>query len=416
MTPLTKGKKLTSFEIAFAGWLLFFNNLDLGIEPKLLPPATASDISMLENQIGFDLPEDFISLYLTANGQLNPYTADQPVVESFSPLFGWYEFIPLERVLSNYNFLLDIHRSMLPEIYKVDVRVGDPVVAVDWQPGWVPFAVSNAAYYGVDLTPKRGGTYGQVIEFGHDTVENRVLASSITEFFSLATANLNPKEPHRFEIYKADPETQGSRDFDSLYFNMDWTQNPEVPVDSSDYVPDPKWEAWDDANRRAVDAFSKWLEGKGFNSVDRDIFKNWVSDLHMPMLSRSAGLLSPPAPDQMDQLSDEKLEFLYELVSLDMVLNTPITQTVEDLPLSLEEAFSLLFEYRAEIGAIDQEQAIAAQRVINKDRPTRSSMVDEHSHFSSKSVKENEDGSLLLCDMTLNDDELQWSNCEVFSY
>lgn len=407
---------MANFEIALAGWLLFFTNLDVGIEPQLLPPATQADISELGEEIGFDLPQDFVSLYLTADGQVNPYSEDRPNVEMFSPLFGWYEFIPLKQVLNNYNFLVELQQSSLPSIYEADVRTGDPVAAVDWQPGWVPFAVSNAAYYAVDLTPLRGGSYGQVIEFGHDTVENRVLAPSISEFLILATTNLDPYEPHRYEVNKVDPDSQDSTDFSSLYFNMDWTQIPEPPIDPSDYVPDPELVQWDDASHSAVDAFTLWLEGRGFDQVDRETFKNWAFELHMPMLSRSVGLLGPPAPDKVDQRADLKLEVLYELVSISMALSAPTSYTVDELPVSLEEAFSLLSEYRVEIGALNQEQFAAAQSVIERDRPARRSIMDEQSYSSSKAVEEREDGSLLLCDLELDNGELQYNNCEVFSY
>jgi len=138
---------------------------------------------------------------IASNGQIDPYSDDVTFEQIYSPLFGWYRFLPLDKVLHNYNELVDIRESLLPEIYEVEVREGDPVAAVDWQPGWVPFAVSNAAYYGVDLEPLRGGSYGQVIEWGHDTSETRVLASSIAEFLQLAVQNLDRDEANRYDYY-----------------------------------------------------------------------------------------------------------------------------------------------------------------------------------------------------------------------
>lgn len=406
---------MSAFESAFAAWLLFFTNLDVGIEPQLLPPATVFEISAVSDEIGFELPKDFISLYLKGNGQENPYLDDRPRVESFAPLFGWYEFIPLELVLRNYNDFIDMQQSMLPDVYEVDVREGDPVAGVDWQPGWVPFAVSNAAYYAVDLTPLRGGRYGQVIEIGHDTVENRVLAASITDFLTLAATHLDPNEQYRYEVYKADQVSFGSRDFSSLYFNMDWTQAPDPPLDPEDYEPDPGLEAWNDANHAAVSVFSSWLEGKGYGEADLDIFRRWVFEMHMPLTRRMGGLLSPPMPDQVQLEGNADIDYLYELVSLDMALRAPTNYVVDELPVPLEAAFTLVNEYHLEMGVWNKKQFSDAQRIINRERPERVSIMDEASTSSFTSVEERKDGSLLVCTESFHTDGQQNSDCEVFA-
>lgn len=405
---------MSPFETAFAAWLLFISNQGVDIQSQLLPPASQEALAQLSESIGYELPEDFTQLYLTANGQLDPYWGDKSFTGTYSPLFGWYEFIPLEKVSSNYSELADIRNSILPDIYEVDVREGDPVVAVDWQPGWVPFAVSNAAYYGVDLTPPRGGTYGQVIEFGHDTSENRVLASSITEFLALAVKNLDPNEPYRYEFYEANPDEQGGRNFSTLFFNMDWTQTPEPPVDTSHYQPDPQMEAWNQANKEAVSGYVAWLEGKGFTQQELDAFERWTFEMHMPMSMRMGGLLSPPMPNDNLMPVSPAENRAAELASLSLALRSPTNYIVEELPVSLEEAFTLLHEYRLLMGMWDQQQFDAAEQVINRDRPARKSITDADAHSYFSSMDSQPDGSVLLCMESIGEDGTMQKECETF--
>lgn len=406
---------MSTFETAFAAWLVFLSNLGVDIESQLLPPADQADIAQLSDAVGMELPKDFVALYLTANGQLDPYWTDKSFSETFSPLFGWYEFIPLEKVLSSYAELVDIRESILPDIYEVEVRSGDPVAAVDWQPGWVPFAVSNAAYYAVDLTPLRGGTYGQVIEFGHDTDENRVLAASITEFLELAVDNLDPNEPYRYEHNDADPDSIGRRSFATLFFDMDWTRTPQTPLDSSNYEPDPAMDEWNASNHAAVNAFATWLEGRGFSSAEQEIFKRWSFEMRMPMSMKMGGLLSPPMPDQIILSNLMSQNALSELASLELALRDTTNYIVEDLPVTLEEAFTLLNEYRLEIGLWNQEQYDASDRLIKRDRPPRVSMMEDNVTVTSTSIDVQPDGSMLLCTHTYTEDGQEVQNCEVFN-
>ncbi|MBX2836266.1 MAG: SMI1/KNR4 family protein [Gammaproteobacteria bacterium] len=408
---------MLTFESAFAAWLMFVSNLGVDIESQLLPPAETADIARLSDTIGMELPEDFVALYLTANGQLDPYWTDKSFSGTFCPLFGWYEFIPIEKVLSNYAELMDIRESYLPEIFEVEVRSGDPVAAVDWQPGWVPFAVSNAAYYAVDLKPLRGGTYGQVIEFGHDTDENRVLATSISEFLEMAVENLDPDEPYRYEHSDADPGSMGGRNFSTLFFNMDWTQTPQNTIDSSMHEPDPAMDAWNAANHAAVNAFTIWLGDRGFSSEEQEIFKRWSFEMRMPMSMKMGGLLSPPMPDQPMMSDHTEQKELYELVSLELALRDTTNYIVEDLPVTLEKAFNLLHQFKLEMGLWSQEQHDNAEKVVKRDRPSRVSMMSGHAPATSTIVEmqPGDPNSMLLCTHTYTEDGKESQNCEIFS-
>ena len=409
---------MSSFDTAFAAWLMFVSNLETGAEPvdlktQLLPPANRTEIARLAEAIGFMLPADYISLYLASNGQIDPYGDDVTFEQIYSPVFGWYELLPLDKVLDNYNELSDIRESILPDIYKVEVREGDPVAAVAWQPGWVPFAVSNAAYYGVDLVPLRGGSYGQVIEWGHGTSENRVLATSITEFLELAVQNLDRDEPNRYDYIPPESGDGYNRPFASFFFDMDWTRTPPEPMNESDYEQPAELMAWNDANHTAVDAFIVWLEGKGYSAEQLDVFKRWTFEMHMPMSTKMGGLLSPPMPGKM-QMSFGPSSELYELASLELALRASSNYIVEDLPVSLEEAFTLLNEYRLEMGIWSQQQFDVATRVISRDRPARLSITDEQANSVFTSIDVQANGSLLLCVKSYDADGTRVQDCQEF--
>jgi cell wall assembly regulator SMI1 len=404
---------MTPFEIAFSAWLLFISGLGLDVEPQLLPPASRADIARLESSIDYALPDDFIALYLRANGQLDPFEGRHNFTDTYVPLFGNYEFITIDRVLSEYQQQLQWYEEELLEVFDVDVRSGDPIAAVAWQPGWVPFAVSNAAYYAVDLSPVRGGSYGQVIEYGHDTDENRVLASSISEFLTLASQRLDPEEANRYDFEAANPDDPHGRKFATLFFNMDWRQQP---VDPSDYEfhPNPEMDAWNDANHCAVAAFLTWLEGKGFDENDRKVFETWAFNSIMPM-SAWPGLLSPPMPDPMG-LNAIYNNPLNELVSLELALRESTNYLVDDLPVTLEEAFTLLHQYRVDTGEWSQNWFNAAARIIQRARPPRVSLSAEASDVNlfMTDVTHQPDGSVLLCLQHSSDEADTKSECIEF--
>jgi len=171
--------------------------------------------------------------------------------------------------------------------------------------------------------------------------------------------------------------------------------------------------AWNDANHAAVDAFVAWLEGKGYSAEQLDVFKRWTFEMHMPMSMKTGGLLSPPMPNRM-QISLGPSSELYELASLELALRESTNYIVEDLPVSLEKAFTLLNEYRLEMGIWSQQQFDAAARVISRDRPARLSITDEQaiSIFTSLDMQPN--GTLLLCVESLDADGTPVQDCQEF--
>lgn len=403
---------MSLLETALAGWLLFISNLGVDLEPQLLPPASRAELAQLEEVIGYSLPEDYIQLYLIANGQQDTGQQGGQFTATFCPLFGYYEFMNLEQVLADYEQHLVWYQEELPDYFEADVRQGDPVAGVAWQPGWVPFAVSNAANYAVDLSPPRGGTYGQVIEYGHDTVENRVMAGSISEFLTLASENLDPEEPYRYQYDPANPDELGGSSYATLFFDMDWQQTPEAPHSHTAMPQDPVMLAWNEAHHAAVSEFLLWLADQGYSDDEQATFRQW---LFAPTVPSGYRLLAPPLPEEQ-QLAHRQDDFQYTLIDLEFALQGPTGFIEEALPVTLEEAFALVYRYFVETGHWSEKRFDAAIQVINRERPARYSIMDENApaHSSAHSIIEQDDGTLLLCHLEMPGIDIDYSKCIAF--
>lgn len=184
-----------SLREALLGWLAHLTFLGAPAESILNPPTDAAQITAAEREIGFEFPPELRELYLMADGQRIPETAEVPL------LFGDYGFVPLKEALQDYRAwksVYDDDKDEFDEIYNwTTVRAGDPVHKDYWRPGWFPIALDwGGNAYAVDLSPAPGGTYGQVILIGSDEDERRVLAPSLSAFFMKA-AQLRPPVARR---------------------------------------------------------------------------------------------------------------------------------------------------------------------------------------------------------------------------
>lgn len=184
-----------SLREALAGWILHLATLVASPESLLNPPAAEAQIAAVEREIGFAFPQDLRDLYLLADGQHLPDTAEVPL------LFGQYGFVPLEEALEEYRTWKSVHddeKDSFSETYNwTTARAGDPVHPDYWRPGWFPITLDwGGNAYAVDLSPAPGGTYGQVILIGRDEDERRVLAPSLSAFFR-KVAQLRPPAARR---------------------------------------------------------------------------------------------------------------------------------------------------------------------------------------------------------------------------
>lgn len=209
-----------SFDQSYASWCRALNDMGFAVEAFLNPPASEAELLALQEEIGFDLPDDLKALYLKANGQIDIYHAESAEPgKVLTPFFGAYDFISIERAVTSYRLWKGIfdeygetfHESFNEEI--IGVRQGDPVYPEYWRPGWLPFSIDGGGNsYAVDLSPPPSGTYGQVIVIGSDEDERRVLAPSISAFLQFAlTRRLELQESDRiwrcFNIERLPPLT-----------------------------------------------------------------------------------------------------------------------------------------------------------------------------------------------------------------
>jgi cell wall assembly regulator SMI1 len=175
----------------FAAWMLWLSQAGVDVDRHMMPPATETELAVLEELVGTELPGDLRALYLVSNGQAD-WTKVQPAAGKYSvAFFGSYEFLSISAAMDEYKIWQQIRDEAGVSFHAdfnegiITSRHGDPVAPEYWQPGWLPFARDGGGnYYAVDLSPMPGGTYGQIIIAGPDEDERRVLAGSLSEFFS----------------------------------------------------------------------------------------------------------------------------------------------------------------------------------------------------------------------------------------
>lgn len=181
----------------FDAWCAVLSAAGFAVTAFLNSPADEAELAAFEAAIGLPMPSDFKSLYRKANGQLDSYSIKSPTPGTLvTPFFGSYDFISLERALEQYRLWMGIYVDAGADFQRnfdhCTARIGDPVYAEYWRPGWVPFSLDGGGNsYAVDLSPAAGGQYGQVILMGPDEDERRVLASSLTELLELAVADVD---------------------------------------------------------------------------------------------------------------------------------------------------------------------------------------------------------------------------------
>lgn len=185
---------MTDFEGAWRAWTSYHRSNGFEIERFLNGPADPAALDGLERAIGFRLPDDLRALWSTADGQMDVFEIEDPAPGTvLSPVFGSYYLISAEQALEQYRLLRDIAEEYPDRDAYITVRGDDPVHCRSWHPGWLPISEDGGGNcYAVDLSPAEGGTYGQVILFGRNEDERRVLAPSITAWLAEAAERKPP--------------------------------------------------------------------------------------------------------------------------------------------------------------------------------------------------------------------------------
>jgi len=125
---------LSNIEIAFTAWLAFLSGVSVDTSLVLNPPATDSEIDLLEKTIGFDIPDDLRALYKITNGQQSPYLVEPKSGLYAVNLMGQYDLLSITEAIKTYQFQQKIQTdygdAMTDEITVVQ---GHFVDAVSWK-------------------------------------------------------------------------------------------------------------------------------------------------------------------------------------------------------------------------------------------------------------------------------------------
>lgn len=143
--------------------------------PELLadlnPPATDAQIRELEQEIGVQLPADFVCFLKVHNGQ----------VGQAEPLFEGGRFLSIGEIAKESKLWSDLLNAGAFKDFKPEPQSG--VAANWWSDLWIPFAANDEGdCICLDLEPAVEGAKGQVIQVWHDSSAREVLAGSFEKF------------------------------------------------------------------------------------------------------------------------------------------------------------------------------------------------------------------------------------------
>ncbi|MCM3628428.1 SMI1/KNR4 family protein [Paenibacillus glycanilyticus] len=138
----------------------------------LHPGASESEISHLEEAVGFELPSELKESLRIHNGQSG---------DSQWLIAGW-ELLSTERILEEWQVWKDLYDSGSFEDWAIEAQ--DGVANVWWQPAWLPLTYDGSGnHHCIDLSPAHGGSRGQIITMWHDSGERDIAAINYTQWF-----------------------------------------------------------------------------------------------------------------------------------------------------------------------------------------------------------------------------------------
>lgn len=149
-------------------------------EPLLNPGVTDSQIKRFEDYSRLTLPEDYISMLKVHNGDtFDAFSGDT--------LFQGLDFLPIERVMSEWHELIEFGEDVVGEESEPD----DDSIRNDWYNSkWIPITKNSGNNICLDLDPGPSGICGQVITFWCGQPERTVLANSVRDWLHLHLSEL----------------------------------------------------------------------------------------------------------------------------------------------------------------------------------------------------------------------------------
>ncbi|GCE31275.1 hypothetical protein KDA_67590 [Dictyobacter alpinus] len=142
------------------------------------PGASNEQIAHIETTLGLQLPEDIKESYHIHNGG--------------ESILGWGNFFSIEYFgKSRYAQLLQEPgwAGKTPQWVQQGKKL--PVEAVWRHPSWIDFTTNGAGdTLCIDLSPAAEGTYGQILDWGHETGVTKVVFSGFRELLSVFVLHL----------------------------------------------------------------------------------------------------------------------------------------------------------------------------------------------------------------------------------
>ena len=161
----------------------------------LNPPATDYEIEELTKILGVELPNDFLNVLRTHNGQKG---------ES-DWLFDSQEFLSTHRIIEEFN----TWKNLLNTQFQGKSSTPDEGVKNDWwNTNWIPFTSDGCGdHYCLDLSPTNTGTKGQIITLWYESSEREIVAPSFSLWFEeyveqLYSGELIYSEEYNSIVYK----------------------------------------------------------------------------------------------------------------------------------------------------------------------------------------------------------------------
>ena len=144
----------------------------------LNPPAPTEAIASLEQHIGLSLPQSFKELLATHDGQGSKQKCG---------LFFGDEFLSVSEIRAQWDNWMSLETEDLNEELAASMSSQPPGVIkpLYLNAKWVPFTHDGGGNHsGLDLDPGPRGRLGQVIAFGRDVEEKKLLAGSFEDFLA----------------------------------------------------------------------------------------------------------------------------------------------------------------------------------------------------------------------------------------
>ncbi len=173
------------FEL-YVSWLR--NNAPMAYD-NLSPPATATELDILEEALGQALPDDVKDVLKRHNGQLSVIT---PAGDHGVPCIPTLNFLSTKHIQeawshwsTYWDYPEDLERvNKFGGVFPGAEGIIKPLFT---SPGWIPLWADpiDRQYVGLDLDPGPHGKRGQIINFGIDDEIHFICASSFTELLEI---------------------------------------------------------------------------------------------------------------------------------------------------------------------------------------------------------------------------------------